>query len=158
MAAFLSDHSLVLNDKLVSLTLHTLPLGFYGGRVDIEQMRHPRLEPLSRPLFWELAATCKHKTFATFSVLFRVLTTHSCQRPRWKSVHWEYTRAAGSVVIPSTYQVASCSPTMWDDIIKNLPATEVIISTQQTRYFLWSHSANKEKPHSFFLPKKTTKF
>ena len=66
MAAFLSDHSLVLYDKLVSLTLHTLPLGFYGGRVDTEQMRHPRLEPLSRPLFWELAATCKHKAFVTF--------------------------------------------------------------------------------------------
>lgn len=47
----------VLYDKLVSLTLHTLPLRFYGGRVDTEQMRHPRLEPLSRPLFWELAAT-----------------------------------------------------------------------------------------------------
>ena len=85
MAAFLSDHSLVLYDKLVSLTLHTLPLGFYGGRVDIEQMRHPRLEPLPRPLFWELAATCKHKAFATF-VLCRVLTTvyatHSWQRQR----------------------------------------------------------------------------
>ena len=47
MAAFLSNHSLVLYDKLVSLTLHTLPLGFYGGLVDIKQMRHPRLEPLS---------------------------------------------------------------------------------------------------------------
>jgi len=75
MAAFLSDHSLVLYDKLVSLTLHTLPLGFYGGRVDIEQMRHPRLEPLPRPLFWELAATCKHKAFATF--LFIQSTNHS---------------------------------------------------------------------------------
>lgn len=76
MAAFLSDHSLVLNDKLVSLTLHTLPLGFYGGRVDIEQMRDPRLEPLSRPLFWELAATCKHKVFVTFFFLVQS-TNHS---------------------------------------------------------------------------------
>jgi hypothetical protein len=46
MAAFLSHHLLVLYDKLVSLTFNTFPFGFYGGQVDTEQMRHPRLEPV----------------------------------------------------------------------------------------------------------------
>jgi len=124
MAAFLSDHSLVLYDKLVSLTLHTLPLGFYGDRVDIEQMRHPRLEPLSRPLFWELAATCKQKASATF--FFIQSTNHSlchtflsettmkvCSLGIWKGC-----RQCCYCIYLSSCLLQS----MWDDIIKNLPA------------------------------------
>jgi hypothetical protein len=62
-------YSLVLDDELVSIILHANPFGFNDTRVDRQKLGKPRLKPVPRPVYGELANLCEENEYQLFSRL-----------------------------------------------------------------------------------------